>query len=78
MDRAIYVVVGIVIAVLAGLWYLSGQEPEVYREIVVKEIKGEPDTVRTFVDRIVYREVEPDVVITEPEGGTDIVEDFCN
>jgi len=77
VDRVIWLVVGAVVAVLGGMLWLSGQEAEVYREIVVREIKGEPDTVRTFVDRVVYRDREPELVAVEPGGGEDVVEDFC-
>jgi hypothetical protein len=65
-------------ALLAFILFLP--EPEIfpYRDIIVKEIQGEPVVERTFVDRIVYRDRQPDLVATEPEGGTDVVEDFCH
>ena len=77
MVRIVYLITGAVIAVLGGLWYLSGQEPVVYREIVVKKIQGEPVVERTFVDRIVYREREPELVAEQPGGADEVVEAFC-
>lgn len=77
VSRIVYALAGALVVFLVGLLWLSGQEPEVYREIVVKEIRGEPDTIRTFVDRVVYREVEPEIIIREPEGGRETQEAFC-
>jgi hypothetical protein len=51
--------------------------PLVYTEFVVDTIVNEPDTVVQFVERIVYREVEPEYVATQPGGAEDRVEEFC-
>lgn len=70
----------VIFALSAGLlWALSrpGPTPVAYREVIVDTIIGEPDTVRTFVDRIVYRERDPEIVYIDREGGEDVVEDFC-
>ena len=77
MDRLLYLVFGAAIVFFGGLWWHSGQEPVVYREIVVKEIKGEPDTVRHFVDRFVYRDRPPEVVAIQIGGAEDTVKEFC-
>lgn len=51
-----------------------------YPEVIVparRIIEREPDTVRTFVDRIRYVTVEPTVVARAPDGARDEVESFC-
>ena len=77
MARLLPVILALIIG--AGLMYTCGPEPEPlkYTEIRVDTIIGEPDTVRTFVDRIVYREREPEITVVQPGGGNEIVEDFC-
>ena len=77
IDKALYAIVGAVVGMLLfGILRPDGVFPD-YDRIIVHEIKGEPDTVRTFVDRIVYRDRQPEVVVTQPGGGIEIVEQFC-
>jgi len=55
-------------------------EPVVYPEVIVptaRIIEREPDTIRTFVDRIVTVEVEPTQVAVAPGGATEQVQQFC-
>ena len=78
MDKVLYAIVGAVVGMLLfGILRPDGVFPD-YDRIIVHEIKGEPDTVRTFVDRIVYRDRKPEVVVTQPGGGEDVVQDFCH
>jgi len=78
IDKALYAIVGAVVGMLLlGILKPDRVFPD-YDRIIVHEIRGEPDTVRTFVDRIVYRDRKPEVVVTQPGGGEDVVEDFCN
>jgi hypothetical protein len=53
-------------------------EPLKYTVFQVDTIVSEPDTVVQFVERIVYREVEPEYVATQEGGATDRVEEFCS
>jgi len=77
-DKLIYAILGITVGGLLALILRPSVDPIGYPEIIVHEIRGEPDTVRTFVDRIVYRNRAPDLVVTQPGGGEDVVEDFCH
>lgn len=55
-------------------------DPIVYSEVVVPArviIEREPDTVRTFVDRIRTVNVAPTQRARAPEGGMVEVQDFC-
>ena len=61
---------------------LMTPEPKVhYQEVIVPDtviLEREPDTVRTFVDRIQYRVVEPtQVAITQGGAATGALESFC-
>jgi len=70
--------IGVAVGALLWLVFIGSPEPIVYREIVVKQIKGEPVIERTFVDRVVYRDRSPELVAVQPAGGQDVVEDFCH
>ena len=59
-------------------WSCEAPEPLKYTEMVVREIKSKPDTVVQFVERIVYREVQPTLVATQVAGAEDVVSDFCH
>ena len=76
-----YLFIGIISLFLGVIGYhllAPTPDPIIYREVIVDTIYGEPDTVRTFVDRIVYVEKEPELIVTDPDGGEDLVEDFCH
>ena len=75
-DKALYLIAGLVAGALLYFIFVPSPEPVEYTNVIVREIK-EPDTVRTFIDRIVYRDRQPELVATEPGGATDVVEDFC-
>ena len=77
-DKLIYAILGITVGGLLALILRPSVDPIAYPEIIVHEIRGEPDTVRTFVDRIVFRDRKPDLVVTQPSGGEDVVSDFCH
>ena len=80
MDKVLYAIVGAVVGMLLfGILRPDGESYD-YDRIIVHEIKGEPvvKTERTVVDRIVYRDREPDLVVTQPSGGEATVEDFCH
>jgi len=77
MRPLIYAVAGLIAGALLFYIFFPIPDPVEYTNVVVREIKGEPDTVRTIVDRIVYREREPDLTVTQPGGGQDVVNDFC-
>lgn len=60
---------------------LPEQRPELIPHIITHTEfleAREPDTVRTFVDRIVYRTPEPEQVATAPGGGEADVAAFCS
>jgi hypothetical protein len=76
-DKILYTVVGLAVGTLLMIIFRSAPDPVTYTEVIVREVVGEPDTVRTFVDRIVYRERPPTQVATQPAGATDVVDDFC-
>jgi len=77
VKEILILVAGLVVGSGALYVLLPDREPITYTEFRVDTIYGEPDTIRTFVDRIVYRDREPEVAITQPSGATDVVEDFC-
>ena len=77
IDKILYAAVGLMIGTLLMIIFRSAPDPLTYTEVIVREVVGEPDTVRTFVDRIVYRERAPEQVATQPGGATDVVSDFC-
>jgi len=76
-DKLIYLALG----VLAGavLFFVFGPKPspEVYTEYIVHEIQGEPQVEIRWREKIVYRDREPEVTVTQPGGAEDTVEDFC-
>jgi hypothetical protein len=76
-DKLIYAIAGLIIGTLLITILRDVPDPVTYTDVIVREVQGEPDTVRTFVDRIVYRERPPTQVATQPGGGTDTVSDFC-
>ena len=78
MARALYAIGAFIAGALLLYIVQPSSEPVIYREVEVREIQSEPVIERTFVDRIVYRDREPEMVVTEPEGGKDVVEDFCH
>jgi len=71
-------VISMFVAIVGYKLIAPTPEPVTYTEFRVDTIYGEPDTVRTFVDRIVYRDREPEVIVEQPGGGEDVVEDFCH
>lgn len=87
MSRAITrVIIPLAIGLALGLLlmrFLAGDpEPQVrYRTVVVPEsviVAQEPDTVVRFVERIRYREVEPEQVATAPKAALPDVAAFCS
>jgi len=70
-------------AVMGALLLFQTAWPETfipYPEVIVparRIIEREPDTVRTFVDRIRYVRVEPTMVARAPDGARDEVLTFC-
>lgn len=77
MTTLFKVLFGLLVGGLVVWTFKPDPDPIKYTEIRVDTIIGEPDTIRTFVDRIVYVEREPEVTVVQPGGGTEIVEDFC-
>lgn len=56
------------------------RDPITYREIIVpaaRILEQEPDTVVRWRERIVYIEVQPEVVATAPLGALDDLQAFC-
>ena len=68
---------------LAGLvlaWVFKPEPVPVYRDVIVSDtviLEREPDTVRTFVDRIVTVHAEPLQVATAPSVLVNEVARFC-
>jgi len=64
---------------IAGYLLFGGSDPVPYPEVVIAEriLEREPDTVRTFVDRVVYRYVGPARVAIAPGGAAQEVAAFC-
>lgn len=59
---------------------LAGEPPVVFRDVIVTDtliLEREPDTVRTFVDRLVYRQSQPIQVATAPRAAVQVVNEFC-
>ena len=77
MARYIPIILALFIGVGVAWALKPSPEPITYTNIRVDTIIGEPDTVRTFVDRIVYREREPELTVVQPEGAEDEVSAFC-
>lgn len=49
-----------------------------YPEVIVREIVGVPDTIVSFVDRIITREVQVSgPIITAPQAAVSTVDAFC-
>jgi hypothetical protein len=70
----------VVAGVLGGYVLFGGQEAILYPEVIVPAARierREPDTVRTFVDRVRHVAVGPSQVATAPQGAHSDVTAFC-
>lgn len=72
---------GVAVLLGAAIAYQLIPEPApVYRTVFVEDtviIEREPDTVRTFVDRVVTKVVTPATVAVAETGGLDHALEFC-
>lgn len=62
------------------MYVVSPSEPVSYPEVIVpaaRIIEREPDTVRTFIDRVIYRTIPPVQAATAPAAAQDDVARFC-
>ena len=62
------------------MYALSPSPDPVYETVIVpveKIIEREPDTVRTFIDRIVYVKADPIITARAPGGAMEQVQEFC-
>jgi len=71
------IAIGVALTVTVGVFSCEPPEALEYTRVVVKEIEVHDTTVQ-FIERIVYREVEPELIAVELEGAEDVVEDFCH
>lgn len=75
VSRLLWIVIGWLI------FYILRPAPEpIYETVIVpieRIIEREPDTIRTFVDRIVYVQSEPTLVSIAPGGAKEQVQEFC-
>jgi hypothetical protein len=75
--------VWLAIAALVGAtvaYSMIPSDPLVYRDVVVPArviIEREPDTIRTFVDRIRFVEAPARQIATAPGGAASQVQEFC-
>jgi hypothetical protein len=75
--------VWLVIAALIGaaaVYAFVPNNPVTYREVIVPArviIEREPDTVRTFIDRVRFVNVEPRQIAVAPGGAGEQVQEFC-
>ena len=76
-DKLIYAILGITVGGLLASILRPSVDPIGYPEIIVHEIRGEPTVEVRWRDRVVYRDREPEVTVTQPGGGVEIVEQFC-
>lgn len=75
-NRLIWIGIGAIVL------YLFRPSPNpIYETVVVTKeriIEREPDTVRTFIDRIVTVQAEPEVIAIAELGAEDEVSSFCS
>lgn len=78
-SKIVWFIMAMVIGAVA-LYALQPSPTPTYTYVVVpaeRIIEREPDTVRTFVDRIITVEVEPKQVAVAPGGARQQVQAFC-
>jgi hypothetical protein len=76
-------IVWLLIAALVGavsVYALTPTQRVVYQDVIVpveRIVEREPDTIRTFVDRIVTVQADPIIIARAPGGAQDQVQSFC-